>query len=397
MLSTKEKPNKKRRLAPIAWFKSLPKYIKISLTLIAVTLTAGVALFWDRYVSYHQTLNSLKIEFTKQTIREYSKTKLDTKKQLITKVDGEIVEITPKELDLQKLGKFEVKATIQKLDKYAQKVQKTETIIIEVKDTKTPVIELKSDKVEIIKGADIDLKENVASAKDPVDGDVNVEVKGNVNKDQLGEYDVKVIAKDKNNNETSKDYKVIVNEAPKADEPVTQVVENGRTVYKTQSGKTYTNVPKSTPVVTSPSAPVVRGGQTTAPAPTPIRNNPVANTPAPAPAPSVVCNPNGLMVAINSYRARMGKGTLAYSPALASGAQAYSATSAPARGIHAYGDFDENISLSNGDVSATLSKQASSPAHNANMLMDDHSFIGVGCSVQNIGRGPVAVYVIRFN
>ena len=172
------------------------------------------------------------VEFKKDTTKEYSKEKLDVKKDVIAKTEGKVTNITPKEIDLKKVGKTEVKVTVEGTDKYNQVVSNTDTTNIEVKYTKFPVLELKSEKVEIVKGAGINLKENVSSAKDPVDGDLEVEVNGSVNKDQTGEYNVKVTAKDKNKNETSKDYKVVVNEAPAANETFNKLVENVRTDYK---------------------------------------------------------------------------------------------------------------------------------------------------------------------
>ena len=82
-----------------------------------------------------------------------------------------------------------------------------------VKDTKKPEIEGVSDK-EIFKGQDIDLKEGI-KATDVVDGELDVTVEGQVNKDEVGEYPIKVIAKDKNGNETVQEFKVIVKEEEK--------------------------------------------------------------------------------------------------------------------------------------------------------------------------------------
>ena len=385
------------------WYGGLSAAAKVAVVVGAVvgagSVVAGVCYgvhLKNKYDSYNKTKDSLVVEFKKDTTKEYSKEKLDVKKDVIAKTEGKVTNVTPKEIDLEKVGKTEVKVTVEGTDKYNQVVSKTETTKIEVKDTKFPVIELKSEKVEIVKGADINLKENVSSAKDPVDGDLEVEVNGNVNKDQTGEYNVKVTAKDKNKNETSKDYKVVVNEAPAANETVTQVVENGRTVYKTQNGKTYTSVPSSTRVAPSPSAPAVQQGQAVAHAPAPSQGSapaPVNNRPS---APVGVCNPSGLMALINAHRARNGRSTLAYDSGLASGAQAWSATQSATYGIHGSGYFDEIITVSTGDANTALNNFINSPAHNRIQLKAKNTKIGVGCTVQKVGSFMKAVHVVRF-
>ena len=384
------------------WYGGLSAAAKVAVVVGAVvgagSVVAGVCYgvhLKNKYDSYNKTKDSLVVEFKKDTTKEYSKEKLDVKKDVIAKTEGKVTNITPKEIDLEKVGKTEVKVTVEGTDKYNQVVSKTETTKIEVKDTKFPVIELKSEKVEIVKGADINLKENVSSAKDPVDGDLEVEVNGSVNKDQTGEYNVKVTAKDKNKNETSKDYKVVVNEAPAANETVTQVVENGRTVYKAQNGKTYTSVPSSTRVAPSASAPAVRQGQ--AAAPTPSRGS------APAPvnypeAPHGVCNTNGLMALINSHRARNGRSTLAYSGELASGAQAWVESVNALYPSHGRGNFlAENLTVASGDANVALNNFISSPAHNSIQLEPKFTTIGIGCTVKQAGSRLKAVYIVRFH
>lgn len=48
-----------------------------------------------------------------------------------------------------------------------------------------------------------------------MDGELEVNIEGQVNKDEVGEYPIKVIAKDKNGNETVQEFKVIVKEEEK--------------------------------------------------------------------------------------------------------------------------------------------------------------------------------------
>lgn len=84
-------------------------------------------------------------------------------------------------------------------------------------DTQKPIIEGVADK-EIFKGDDIDLKAGI-SAKDPVDGELEVSIEGEVKKDEVGEYPIKVKAIDKNSNESTAEFKVNVKEKPIANIP----------------------------------------------------------------------------------------------------------------------------------------------------------------------------------
>lgn len=89
-------------------------------------------------------------------------------------------------------------------------VKKVSTYTVE--DTKKPIIEGVADK-EITVGDNIDLKEGII-AKDEVDGEVDVIIEGNVDTNTSGEYPIKVIAKDNNENTTEETYIVKVNNKP---------------------------------------------------------------------------------------------------------------------------------------------------------------------------------------
>ena len=92
-------------------------------------------------------------------------------------------------------------------------------------DKEPPVIELYSDTVEITEGDEYNPNDNVKSVKDNVDGDIN-KVDNNIDEtgkayyfidfskldtSKFGEYSIKVIAKDKAENESTKEFIVKVN------------------------------------------------------------------------------------------------------------------------------------------------------------------------------------------
>jgi hypothetical protein len=115
-----------------------------------------------------------------------------------------------------------LKVTFTDGDKTIQKDVK-----ITVKDTKKPEIVLKKDKVTITAGDKLNLKDNVKSVKDPVDGALKYSDKetkksgyyidkGKLNTKKAGTYEVIVKAFDANGNKTEKKFKVIVKEKEKA-------------------------------------------------------------------------------------------------------------------------------------------------------------------------------------
>ena len=124
--------------------------------------------------------------------------------------------------DAKKVGDQTLKVTFTDGDKTIQKDVK-----ITVKDTKKPEIVLKKDKVTIAAGDKLDLKDNVKSVKDPVDGVLKYsgkEIKksgyyidkGKLNTKKSGTYEVIIKAFDANGNKTEKKFKVIVKKKEEA-------------------------------------------------------------------------------------------------------------------------------------------------------------------------------------
>lgn len=111
------------------------------------------------------------------------------------------------------VGKYQLNAEISHT--YKNFLNKEEIIIaekeatIKVEDTKNPIIEGVVDR-EIIEGDTIDLKQGI-TARDEIDGDLEIIIEGEVDTNKVGEYEIKVKSTDKNNNTTEATYKVKVN------------------------------------------------------------------------------------------------------------------------------------------------------------------------------------------
>ncbi len=154
--------------------------------------------------------------------------KLDNTKLFNAKESDENVKVDKVEgFDAKKMGEQEITVTFTDGNK-----DKEEKLKITVEDTKKPVIELKKESIGITTGDKLELKDNIKSVKDPVDGDLKYSDKtvekngyyfdkGKLDTKKAGTYEVKVIAADKNGNKTEKSFKVNVKKKETAKKPST--------------------------------------------------------------------------------------------------------------------------------------------------------------------------------
>lgn len=164
----------------------------------------------------------LKVKITDKLTVEYGD-KLDNNKLFDAKKSDKNIKVDKvQDFNAKKVGDQTLKVTFTDGDKTIQKDVK-----IIVKDTKRPEIVLKKDKVTITAGDKLNLKDNVKSVKDPVDGALKYSDKetkksgycidkGKLNTKKAGTYEVIVKAFDVNGNKTEKKFKVIVKEKEKA-------------------------------------------------------------------------------------------------------------------------------------------------------------------------------------
>lgn len=135
---------------------------------------------------------------------------LDSKKDIVKKIyvgDNEIT--TYKFNKLEDVQFTEVNYTYYKnFLNQTKKVEARKVITYKVEDTKKPIIEGVVDKTVTV-GDNIDLKEGI-TARDEVDGKLEIMLEGSVDTNTVGKYNVKVIAKDKNDNLTEDAYVVNV-------------------------------------------------------------------------------------------------------------------------------------------------------------------------------------------
>ena len=171
------------------------------------------------------TAENLKVEYGEE---------LDNTKLFNAKESDENVKVDKVEgFDAKKMGEQEITVTFTDDNK-----DKEEKLKITVEDTKKPVIELKKESVGITAGDKLELKDNIKSVKDPVDGDLKYSDKtvekdgyyidkGKLDTKKAGTYEVKVIAVDVNGNKTEKSFKVNVKKKETAKKPSSNSSGNG--------------------------------------------------------------------------------------------------------------------------------------------------------------------------
>ena len=185
--------------------------------LIMVLLVGGFSFY-----AYHQydTFNRIHIIAKRDRKIEYGKEHYNIQ-EFIQDVEGEIISIR-NEINAEVVGEQEVILEVKK-----ENVVKEVPIVVSIVDTVSPVIQLKEEKVVITKGNDYNLIDNILSVQDEVDGDIsyeNPEGRGEnayyyfefdeASIEEVGDHEVKVVAKDKNGNISVSSFTLTV-EAPK--------------------------------------------------------------------------------------------------------------------------------------------------------------------------------------
>ena len=194
-------------------------YRRINIVANAFFLLVGISTigvnFYDNYrknTIYH----SLDMSFLSARVLEYGSSNYDVR-EFIDNIDTGVIKSYDKNVDTSTIGTQHVTFEIGKND-----VTKEFAMAIEVVDTKKPIIEFNSDTVTFYTGTKYDVKSNVKSVRDEVDGDIDYSsedkkekkdyytISSNLNTNKAGNYTVEVTAYDKNGNETKASYKITV-------------------------------------------------------------------------------------------------------------------------------------------------------------------------------------------
>ncbi len=123
-------------------------------------------------------------------------------------IGGELIydEKKVKEIDTKKIGDLSINLEVKDANNEKQEFE----LKIKVVDTTKPEIENENDKITITVGDKVDLLKGV-TAKDNIDGELDIKVEGKYDTDKEGEYKLKYIAEDKSGNKTEKEFTLQVN------------------------------------------------------------------------------------------------------------------------------------------------------------------------------------------
>lgn len=235
--------------------------IVLAIALVAICIGAYAL---NEQQRKQKILDSIEITFEEKMEIEYGSKDFDFNKLIKEKSDDVVL---PEQIDTMTLGEKDIVFKVEK-----EGLEKEFPVKVNVVDTKAPEINIKEETVTLEYGSEYDIKENIESVKDPIDGDIPYAetaeennyyiVEGTVDTATSADYTITIKAVDKNKTESEKTYTVHVNEE-QVETPTPQQSSNG--------GNSYT-------------PPVSNGGESY----TPPSNNGVDNTPPPT-----TCSANG--------------------------------------------------------------------------------------------------------
>ena len=176
--------------------------------LIGIVLVLLLGYYVDRNNLIKKTYESLSRNVIENVEIEYGD-KYDAYKYIDNKDNLEIIG----DVDNFKVGKYDIKYLLKDItSRYNILIEREYDSQVNVVDTKKPIIELNEEEVTIYIKSEYDLMtENINRIYDEVDGDIlDYEVNSDLDIEKTGEYEVEIIARDKNNLESKANYKLIV-------------------------------------------------------------------------------------------------------------------------------------------------------------------------------------------
>lgn len=195
-----------------------PSCKKLFRLFLLVALSSVLIISCYAYHSF-STFKSINVVVKKTATVEYGSANYDIKK-LIKEVDGEIVSVK-QDLDTKILGAQEVILEVKK-----DQMVKDVPVVISVVDNVAPVISLKNESVQITEGDSFDIKENISSVSDEIDGNLDFLEKPTVNSlkyydvqydgdiNAVGTHEITVNAMDSSGNKSSQKFTLEVAEKP---------------------------------------------------------------------------------------------------------------------------------------------------------------------------------------
>lgn len=136
------------------------------LSIMSLLLISVVGYCIYKNIQDQKTLSSMNIIFTEITEIEYGTKDYDVQEELVKEIKDATLKEVPK-VDTSKIGEQVLKFILTQ-----DNLEKEVEYKITIKDTKAPEIKFKEDSIELTVGDEFDIKSNIESVKDIVDGDI---------------------------------------------------------------------------------------------------------------------------------------------------------------------------------------------------------------------------------
>ncbi len=195
--------------------KSIGESWRYFITVIVALIMVSLCIYT---LCYREVYDSINISTVKMPVVEYGSANYDLSK-LINNVDGTIVSVK-QDIATDSVGVQELILVVSKGN-----ISKEIPVSIEVKDSVAPEIVIENEIIEIEQGTSYNVLDNISKVYDNIDGDIGYVISSELSKDSYnyytyytdfnynvpGEYSVNINAVDKNGNEATKSFKIIVN------------------------------------------------------------------------------------------------------------------------------------------------------------------------------------------
>ncbi len=353
--------------------------VKKLLFLIAFTLIvilAGSCVYINKDKIFKKEQEKIKIhksiEFVDNMKLEAGK-KLNIKEYIKNVEGGELI-LSNETIDTKKVGEQTIKLSVKDSNGEIEDFE----CVINIVDTTKPEIKTSKDKFEITVGDKVNLLGNV-SAKDEIDGDLEVKIEGNYDINKDGEYKLKYKAEDKSGNKAEKEFTLKVNKK------VEVKTENNNNKTQTNNNKSNTNKKNNT---TNNKTNTNKTGSNNNKSTNTNNSKKTSNKSA-----SSYQSAKGILSLVNSERSKKKVGNLAWSSTLEQAAKtrakelakSFSHTRPNGSSFYTVSDsaYAENIAKGQTSVNSVNNAWRNSSGHYKNMVNSEYKTMGAACYIEN--------------
>lgn len=361
---------------------------KLIITLVLMIIAVGVCVYINKDSIFKEESGKVEIykniEFAEELKVEAGK-EIDINDFIERVVGGELIvdEEAIKKIDTKKVGETTIKLSVKDANGDIQDFECKLNIV----DTVKPEIKGAEKKIEMTAGDKVDLLDGV-TAKDEIDGKLEVKVDGKYDVDKAGKYKLKYVAEDKSGNKVEKEFTLVVN---KKEETKTNTSTNKNTTTSknntssnknnASSNKNNTSTNKNNTSTNKNNTSTNKNNTTT------NKNNNSSNSSG------SYQSAKGLLSLVNSTRKSAGVGNVSWSSSLESAAKtrakelakSYSHTRPNGSAFYTVNSnvYAENIANGYGSANSVHNAWIGSSGHYKNITNSSYKTMGAACYVVN--------------